>query len=443
MRVGIIGTGPAGAVCALTLLHRAPELGQQHDVWLFDGKSFGCIGPQGCNMCAGVIPTTLFDLPGMPDRSVLSPVIQRYITGHYFETNAGSIHVPKEPGVTLCTVFRSAGPRGDVPDLTQSFDTLLLKTALANGANLVSAHIGDMEMPGRPDAPYRLSTRDGQVFEVDVVVGAFGVNSGLSARFEQLGFGYRRPQTYHVCQAELPLEPDFIESTFGGEIKIFTLGMQGIRFGALTPKRRHVTVTVIGTHVKRMDLERFLADPRIRRHFPDGWTLPLQYCHCHPQLPVTAARNVVSDRLMVIGDAHISRYLKGGIESAFFTGTLAAEMILEGRLSRSALMQGYVRPARAHFLQDNAWGRLLFRCNDVISRQPVLARVGLWLLYQEQCMPDWHDRPHTQLLWQIFSGQAPYRHIIRQAVGLRAMRVVLRIIWRAICRRRCTTAPEA
>ncbi|OPZ85834.1 MAG: hypothetical protein BWY76_01236 [bacterium ADurb.Bin429] len=428
MRVGIIGAGPAGTICALSLLRGAQARGQAVEVWLFDGKSFSRIGPQGCNMCAGVIPTSLFDYLGRLDRTTLDAIVQRYVAGHYFHASAGGIHVPKEAGATLCTVFRSAGPRGDTPDEAQSFDNLLLKTALDLGAWLVPYHVQSIVLPTGAGAPFLVTTTDGDAHEVDVLVGACGVNSALMTQFEGLGFGYRRPRTYHVAQAELPLRPEFIEETFHGEIKIFSLGMKGIRFGALTPKRHHVTVTVIGRQVTREDLERFLRHPNVLQHFPPGWQIPTHYCHCHPRLPVTAARNPVTDRLLMIGDTNIARYLKGGIESAFFTASLASEMILDGKMSRAELWRGYVRPCHAKYLTDNAWGRLLFLLNDIISLLRPLTRAAFALLHREEQVVDPRDRLHLHSLWHIFTGDAPYRQIALEILSWRALWTTWRML---------------
>ncbi|MHB9026155.1 MAG: NAD(P)/FAD-dependent oxidoreductase [Armatimonadota bacterium] len=429
MRVAIIGAGPAGTVCALALLRGAQQRGQQHDVLIIDGKSFTRIGPQGCNMCAGVISTSLLDYLGQPADGTIASVIQQYIGGHYFESQVGGVHIPKESESTLVTVFRSAGPRGDQPDEKQSFDYLLLNAARALGARHIAAHVADVAMPTTQDDPFKLATADGQLFDADVLIGAFGVNSVLAARFERLGFGYRRPRTYHVSQAELPLDPEYIASTFGREIKIFSLGLPGIRFGALTPKRRHVTVTVIGRQVVRADLERFLRHPSVLAHFPPGWQIPERYCHCYPQLPVSAARNVVSDRVMIVGDANISRYLKGGIESAFFTGTLAAEMVLAGTLTRRELQRGYVRPCHARYYYDNMWGKLLFWCNDIISRVTPVTSLGLTLLRRELEAPAGCGRVQAQLLWHIFTGDAPYRHIALEAISPRTLLATLRTLF--------------
>jgi flavin-dependent dehydrogenase len=424
MRIGIIGAGPAGTVCALSLLRGAQRSGRAHEVLLFDGKSFLQCGPIGCNMCAGVISESLLDRLAELGAKAPPTLIQRRLTGHYFQTRAGGIHLAGHPESPLCTVFRGMGPQDALPDIDHSFDQFLLQSAMAAGAVHHTANVAEVVLPARPEAAFRLHTHGGrgrthgdEVHEVDVVVGAFGVNSALARRFERLGFGYRRPATFHVCQADLPLDAAFLDRTYGGEIKILSLGLPSIRFGALTPKREHVTVTIIGQHLRRGDLERFLLHPQVRRHFPKNWHLPRSYCHCHPLLPVTAARNPVTDRLLVIGDAHVSRYLKGGIESAFFTGSLAARMISAGRLTREELVQGYVGPCRARYVRDNCYGRLLFRCNDVISRVPLVTAAGLQLLEREQRLPDWRDRPHARILWRIFTGEAPYRTIAREALS--------------------------
>lgn len=431
MRVGVIGGGPAGTICAIALRRGG---GARPEVTLFDGKSFGRVGPQGCNMCAGVITGEVLDQLAALGVPVTDGLIQRQITAHDLETQAGGVRIPGEPGKRIYTVFRSAGPRTTTPDLAQSFDALLLQAAVDAGTIHVPAHVTAVEMPATPDAPFRLHVGEAW-YEVDVLVGAFGVNSVLARHFTELGFGYRPPETYHVSQAELPVEPAFIETTFGNEIKIFSLSLPGIRFGALTPKRGHLTATVIGTDCGREALERLLLHPRVRAHLPNGWTMPTIFCHCAPRLPVTAAAHPVADRLLLIGDAHIARYLKGGIGSALFTAQLAARAILAGDVSRRALEAGYLRPCRKQYVVDNICGRVLFRLNDVMSASPLLARAGHWLVEREQRYPRWQDRHHTQILWHIFTGDAPYRAILRTVFSPASLLRMLRAMVLSACGR--------
>jgi len=414
-RVAIIGGGPAGTACALRLRQGASGSGPDWEVVIFDRKVFLQFGPPGCNMCAGVInETVLQHLEGL-GVAVPAELIQRHLEGHHFETRWGGLSMPKEPGATLCTVYRGLGPKGLGYDERRSFDQFLLQKAVERGAQHVQSLVRAVDFPADGRAPLQVHYGEGETLEAEVVIVACGVNSTLPARLEQAGWGYRAPATIHACQAEIPLGEATVTQYFH-EIKVFSLGLPGIRLGAITPKREHVTVTVVGRHVKRADLDRFLQHPQVVRHFPPGWQLPAEHCHCHPHLPVTAARCPVTDRCLVIGDAYISRYLKNGIESAFYTGSLAAEAVLQNRLSRAELWQDYVRPCEQRYGRDNLYGRLLFGLNDLITRSRWLTEARLRVLQQEAEAEEWSAKLETRLLWHLFTGSAPYRDIFYQAV---------------------------
>lgn len=417
LRVAIVGAGPAGTVCAMSLLAYAGRQGSDVEVVLFDPKVFTEFGPKGCNLCAGVISHTLVRHLAALGVTIPPAVIQQEITGYYMESRAGGIHLAKPPGSTIYTVYRGIGPRSLGYDEVRSFDQFLLTCAIQRGARYVNALVSDIRLPGDPTPPVEVVYGDGKRYLADVVVGAFGLHSSLGRRLEDLGFAYRSPKNIQACQAEIPLDEAFIRETFRGQIKIFNLGVPRIRFAALTPKQRHVTVSVIGKRVSRQDLERFLHHPRVRLHLPPGWQVPADYCCCHPRLPVTAARRPFADRLVLIGDADISRYLKDGIGSAFHTGMLAAWTILYAGLGREDFRRHYYRAARRQYAWDNLAGKLLFYYNDVISRIPLLAAAHLRLALQEQRGPLGRPRPFNDLLWYMFTGDSPYLATLRKGMS--------------------------
>ena len=51
--VAIIGGGPSGAACAITLKNLAAEMGKEIDVILYEGKEFS--GEPHYNQCVGVL----------------------------------------------------------------------------------------------------------------------------------------------------------------------------------------------------------------------------------------------------------------------------------------------------------------------------------------------------------------------------------------------------
>lgn len=412
LRVAIIGAGPAGTVAALNLLHLARRNDRPIHVLLLDRKTFTEFGPAGCNLCAGVMSAAL--IHDLEHLGVIIPphVIQQKILGYDLETLGGSILLPRPPGSVIYTAYRGIGPRGLNYDEERSFDAFLLRSAIHAGAEYRNSLVTDIQRGGGGKG-FQILCQDGDTLDVDVVIAAFGINSTLGRRLTSLGTGYHPPRAVFACQAEIPLDEAFINEHYQGQIKIFNLGLRRIRFASLTPKQRHVTVSVVGRAVTRGDLVTFLEHPGVLKHFPPGWRCPEWVCSCQPKLPVTAATHPIAEGMVVIGDADISRYLKDGIGSAFFTAAQAAQAVLEGAGNQDVLRKSYYRPSRRRFRMDNWVGRFLFACNDLVSRCPVLVAAFLAVARWEQEHLPLGRRPLNEFLWGMFTGDTPYRTALR------------------------------
>ncbi len=441
LRVAIIGAGPAGTLCALSLLRRAHTHGRDIAVTLFDRKIFSSFGPSGCNMCAGVISHSLLRALEGLGLHVGPSLIQREIAGYVLETLGGALRLERPPDSRIYTAYRGMGPPGLEYDESRSFDLFLLRAAVSAGAIHVNRLVGDLRLSAGCGSPHRLELDNGGTAEADVVVAAFGVNSQLARRLEALRIGYTAPRLIRAAQAEIPLDPEFIAQQFAGEIRILNLGFPRVRFASLTPKRRHLTVSLVGEAAAGGGLEQFVAHPWVRASFPPGWELPAQYCHCAPRLPVTAAGRPRCDGLLAIGDADIARYLKDGIGSAFTTASLAARAILEAGTSAAALREAYYRPSRRRFLRDNLAGKLLFAANDILMQSPVAAgalmRVAAW----EQGRLPAGARPLSEAFWLMFTGDGRYTAALRKGLRVRMLGRLLRALVRAAGRGRRASSP--
>ncbi len=417
-RVAVLGGGPAGAFCALWLCRLRAQAGAKMEIVVFDHKSFDKLGPAGCNMCAGVIPDSLVRNMRMLGMELPERVIQRRIGGCYLETKGGSVDLPVPDHTCLYATFRGPGPLGVYPDAHEGFDWYLLEEARKGGAAHESRLVTDVRMPSEAEEPFEIVCNDGFRTEVDIVVGAFGVNSNLGTVFERLAFGYRSPKTLRARQAEMPVDPESMRHPMRDRMMIFATGQPSIRYAAITPKRRHVTVTLIGENPSRGDMEAFLHSDMAAKHFPPGWSPPSRYCSCAPRLPVTAARNPIHDRLVVIGDAHASRYLKNGIESSFYTAMWAANAIARSQTSERELREHYLSICRRTYVRDNVFGRVLLRAHDLISRSAIIAQAHIEVARAEQATPG-RRRLLTDVLWGTFTGNMPYRALMRRAVDPR------------------------
>ncbi|MFC2076824.1 NAD(P)/FAD-dependent oxidoreductase [candidate division KSB1 bacterium] len=409
-RIAVIGGGPAGCFFAYMAMERAKADGLDVEILLFDGKDFRVPGPKGCNMCAGTIGDRL--VKGLDDLGfeVGSTVKHRDIDGYVFHADGGSEILNKAPGVDIYTVFRSRGPRDQSPFDSDriGFDQHLLEFTESKGVQFYPEHVVRLDRPKSPQDPWTVvyGKHESSV-QAHLVVGTFGVNSSIA---RTLTFGYKRPRTWHACNAEVWLGPEAISEKLGNYVHIIPVRHPAIRFIAVTPKHEFVTLTGIGPHVRQADLVTAVENSEIADLLPKPLFLS---CHCHPQLPVSPPRRPYTDRFIIIGDAGYSRYLKNGIESALISARTAVRAVFGHGVSKVTLRRHYDRPVKKIFRTDNKFGVALFRTYFIIHSRKFLARWSLAMVSEERHRD--RGRRLGSILWDLFAGETPYRSIFLRA----------------------------
>ncbi len=418
-KIAVIGGGPAGSFFAHFARKFAERMGIDVSVTVFDGKDFLERGPRGCNLCAGIIAVSLekqLEREGicLPERRIISR-----LEGYSLHIGGETLRLTSLENSTgkIAAVFRGNGPRfSSFPEVI-SFDDYLLSYARDMGATVISEPVWGLKMPGRPDVPIGLlfgHKHSPQRFEVDLVVGAFGVNTRFAATVGNLGFGYRPPRTLTTYQAEIKLGKDEVELLFQNDIHVYMSPSQRIRFATIVPKGDYVTVTLIGKTDATSELPgEFFGLEEIRKVLPPA----KPKCLCHPRIAVSAARRPFSQRLVLIGDAAFSRHYKNGIESALVTAKLAAEAAFSQGVDAASFYSGFLKPARRQIIRDNYYGRALFWLNDVISSIPFLTRSHFDLARQKNARPI--SSGIRFLLWNMFTGEIPYRRIFAGLLDIR------------------------
>lgn len=415
-RIGVVGAGPAGCFFAHFALQAARLRGLDIQVVLYDGKSFARSGPVGCNMCAGVVAATLVDRLREMGMSLPENVVQRRVHGYLLHTLVGRLTLlPPVTSGPIYTVFRGNGPRGSAAGDRASFDDYLLEHVRHLGATVISEPVVNIRLPRQGAEKAAVTRQSGAVDEVDLVVGAFGMHGPLARLVADLGFGYRPPPSTHGYQAELLLGEDQVSRFFGDAVHIFALNLRGITFAAITPKRQHVTVTLVGDAAGPQALLTFLDHPLVRAHVPPDWQPSPDYCHCRPKVASGTCRHPYTDRLVVIGDASNSRLYKNGLESAYVTGRAAAETAVEHGISSEAWERHYLPVCRS-IAQDSLFGHALFWTKDHLFSVRPLARMLVRAADREQQLYPSPDRIINQSLWSMFTGDRSYRWIARTAL---------------------------
>ena len=422
MKIAIIGGGPAGSFCAIHLLKGARRLNRQIEVVIFDHKFFGHVGPGGCNLCAGVITRSMIENLKQMKVPITAEIIQRRIDGFVFISEGGSLEIEGGPEERFYSVFRGGGPIDYSHPGDESFDFFLLKHAKELGTRHIEEPVLDISRAGDRENLVTVCHGNNGEFHADVVVGAFGVNSTLMQRFEELDFGYRAPKVIRVGQAEFSLPIEFIDKAYRNHIKVFCLKFPDadrVKFVALTPKKGYVTASLIGKGVGEEEIKRVFADPRMLAHFPQGWKLPQRYCKCFPRLPYLQARKPFSDGIVMIGDAHVSRFYKNGIGSAFNTAYWAAETILKHGILGDDFRNFYYRKCKEFYYGVNVIGRGLFRINDMIAKNSLFAPLQISLAIRSKRRSSKKKGIIQQMLWSLFTGDLQYRDIVLRALSIK------------------------
>jgi flavin-dependent dehydrogenase len=422
-KIAIIGGGPAGSFFAYFASKYAMEMGIDVSIKIFDRKSFCQRGPRGCNMCAGVISENLFNKLEEEGINIAQYCVQRKIECYCFQTQDDGVllhhpvygHTPR-----IVTVFRGNGPVQSSHEGNVSFDDFLLNHVKDRGAETVFEIVKELRLPSDKGGSVKVIYGDGDSrneFDADLVVGAFGVNTGMMEKVSQMGFGYKPPKTVRTCQCEIMLSSEYIEKIFGNNVFVFALGKKELKFASITPKADYVTVNLVGkTDLTRNNLIDFLNHPTVRRLMPEGWDIPESFCMCISKIPVTYAKHPYTDRIVILGDASISRTYKSGIESAFNMAKLSAQAAFKYGVSEKAFMKGYFKPAKSLLVRDNFYGIMMLKINDYISSQRRIANTHIRIIKANKDT-EMANRIN-ELLWNMLTGNAPYKEIFFKAMNL-------------------------
>jgi len=423
-KIAIIGGGPGGSFFAHFASRYAKEAGIDVSIKIFDKKSFCQRGPRGCNMCAGVISENLFNSLEEEGINIANFCVQRKIEGYCFQTQDESVvlhhpipgHIPK-----IVTVFRGNGPLQSSHEGNVSFDDYLLNHVKKQGVEIISDMVKDFRLPARKGEPVKVicgERNSEHGFEADLVVGAFGVNTGIMEKVANMGFGYRPPKTVRTCQCEIILNREYIEETFGNNVFVFALGKSELKFASITPKADYVTVNLVGRKdLTRNNLVDFLNHPTVKKLMPAKWRIPNSFCMCISKIPITYAKHPYADRFVVLGDASISRSYKSGIESAFNMARMSAYTAFKSGVSETSFMNGYFKPAKKLLARDNFYGIMMLKINDYISSNRQLVNRQVKLV---KSIDDVKTASQiNEILWNMLTGNVPYREIFVKAMSLR------------------------
>jgi flavin-dependent dehydrogenase len=420
-RVGVIGGGPAGSFFSYFLLAMADRTGTELNVDIYEPRDFSRPGPASCNMCGGIISESLVQMLATEGLALPASVVQRGIDSYVLHMDVGSVRIesPRREK-RIAAVHRGSGPRGLVVKKWESFDRFLLSMASAHGVTVIPERVDAIEWAdGRP----RLKSRSGLSETYDLVVGATGVNSSAMKLFAGLGLGYAPPKVSKTYISEFFLGEELIGSYLGNSMHVFLLNLPRLEFAALIPKGDYVTLAMLGKGIDQPLVDAFLASPEVKRCFPPGWTIPRDHCHCSPAINVDGAGHPFADRFVFIGDSGVSRLYKDGIGGAYRTAKAAARTAMFEGVSAESFRRHY-QPVCKDLQFDNEIGKVIFWTTHLIQNSK-LGRRGLLRMVSREQTAAGSRRRMSGVLWDTFTGSAPYRDVFRRTIDPRFVGTLL------------------
>jgi len=425
-KIAVIGGGPAGSFFAIRAFELAKQHGRDISIDIFEGKNFNCAGPAGCNHCGGIVAESLIEMLSAEGITLPSDVVRRGIKSYTLHLEQGSTEIEAPFNEQrIVSMFRGIGPKGCIPKNHKSFDDYLMELCVAQGARIVYEAVTEVE---RSNDGIKIKT--GSNFEqlYDLTVGAFGLHQKSFQLFRQLCPDLIEPKTTRTFICEIPLDGKLIDQHLGNSMHVFLLNVPNIKFGALIPKSNYVTLVLLGANVDKNAVAEFLKSGPVKKCFPPDIELnSLIACQCYPNISINGAKSAYSDRVVLIGDSSTTKLYKNGIGAAYITANAAANTAFLHGISEKNFRKHF-QPSCNRMERDNQVGKFIFKVIEVVQRSPVLKSAMLRMVIDEQKKLS-HKRIASSMLWDTFTGSAPYRDIFLRFFNVK---VLASFIWNSL-----------
>ena len=412
-KIAVIGGGPSGSLFSFFALKMAKMIDKNIEVTIFEPKDFTSKGPVGCNRCGGVISEHLVQTFAVEGINIPTEVVQRSINSYVLHTQSGSVFIESPSSEkSIATVYRGGGPKGLIEHDIFSFDNYLLQSALKEGATHVPLKIDGIVNKDKPV----LMSGGKDIMEADLVVGAFGVNTGSGEMFEDLIPGYRRPKTTKAFVTELELGHETVDKHFGSSIHFLLLPKpENIKFAAIIPKGRYATLCIIGEDINKETVTSLLNTPAARKLLPENM-ISEKNCKCFPKLSLEAAKVPFANRVVIIGDAGSTRLFKDGIGAAYIMGKSAAVTAVLQGVGKEDFTKHYL-PAYNSTRVDNMFGKFIYQTTCVYKNIGILTEGMLNVVKEEQKNKDMKFARLSSILWDTFTGNETYKNIFMRGAN--------------------------
>jgi flavin-dependent dehydrogenase len=225
---------------------------------------------------------------------------------------------------------------------------------------------------------------------------------------------YKPPQTTKTMIREFYLGEEAIARQLGDAMHLYLMDIPRLEFAAIIPKGECASLCMMGHDVDKPLLASLLSQPAVATRIQNGNAGASEVCGCSPRMNISPALQPFGDRIVFIGDAGVSRLYKDGIGAAYRTAKAAAKTVIFHGVSAADFRQHYW-PTCRKLAADNRFGKLVFFVTTQIQKRRFAQRAVLRMVSKEQTQKG-ATRRMSGILWDTFTGSAPYRDIVRRTL---------------------------
>ena len=196
---------------------------------------------------------------------------------------------------------------------------------------------------------------------------------------------------------------------------VFLLNIPRLEFAAIIPKGDYATVCMLGEDIDKELIAAFINSDEVNNCMPNTWIGEMRSCNCMPKINVAGADHPYSDRIVFIGDCGVTRLYKDGIGAAYRTAKAAASTAIFQGVS-AVDFKNHFLPVCDEINRDNMIGRFNFLVTKVIQKLRFTRRALLRMTSMEQRRAG-QDRHMSMVLWDMFTGSAPYIEIFKRTLN--------------------------
>lgn len=412
--IAVVGGGPSGAFFSIFALKMARMIDKDLKVTIFEPKNFSSDGPGGCNRCGGIISELLVQTLAVEGINLPDTVVRKGINSYRLHTLKGSVDISTpHDEKTIATVYRGGGPKGMSSKDMRSFDNFLLAEAVREGAVHSPVRVDRIEFrDGKP----LLFSKNEELMQADLVVGASGVNSTSAKIYEDIGFGYRAPAVITAGIVEMRMGEDVVAEYFGNSIHLFLLPDRSLKFAAMIPKGPYITLCILGKNLSTEKVNSFLGSRLVADVLPKDRSFEV-VCRCLPKMNVKAPVTAFADRVVMCGDAGSTRLFKDGLGAAYLMGKAAAKTAVFEGVGKEQFQRGYA-PVYDSIVNDNYFGKFLYTVIDVYRSVGLMTSAMLKVVEKEQADAG-NEKILSSILWDMFTGNERYRNVFFKSLKVR------------------------